>query len=392
MHPMLVFAARYGPTLAPWLLAHSGELGDAAARLTRPVMAAITDPTASIDRIGSALVAQQNGQTEVIGLLHRQADATREVAAAVDGVRDAQEAIAGSANLLTSLSMVGLGMSVLSHGVLSIQLVALTRRLDRLASDVRQIRTMLQAQHRGELTAGLTALQNGIDVLASDPPQATRFFDNAIGKLTGSSANYAEQLRGEAGSGNHDYLWLLSRHLTVSALSEAACQLQLGHPTLAVRSLETALVRLREHAQAVFARTIETDPIRFLIPAMAPHGVTLEAMAELYRQAGHAGAARADHPLSAAERFEALRGRLYAVRDPRFRTASVVRRLSSEWSEATAAIEEVNRVKGLALAIGTYHSPTRSYTELVNQILREVDVRRAADGGCFAVFPAAAGG
>lgn len=246
---------------------------------------------------------------------------------------------------------------------------------------------MVQAQHRGELTAGLTALQNGLSVTAGDPAQATRFFDHAIGRLTGSSANYAEQLRGEAGSGNHDYLWLLSRHLTISALGEAACQIQLGHPALAVQALEVALVPLRQHAQAVFARTVEADPTRFLILAMAPRGITLEAVAELYRQAGHAGAVGTDQRLSAADRFEALRGRLSAVRDPRFRAAAVVRRLSAEWAEASAAVEEVNRVKGLALAIGSYHSPARSYTDVVAELLREVDARRPADGSCFAFFP-----
>lgn len=387
MTPAVAFAVRYGPEIAPWLLAHSGELGDALGRLTRPVVAAITDPSASLDRVGAALVAQQNGQIEVIGLLHRQSDSLRDVAAAVEGVRAGQQALAGTLGLLTSLSIVGLGVSVLSHAALALQLAALTRRLKAVERTGKQVQGMIRAEHRGQLNAGLTLLKDGLAGLADNPARATRFLDEAGTELTRSASNYAAQVEAEAGSADHAYLWLLARHLTVAALGQAAAHLQASQPALAVRALETALGPLRGHARAVFARTVGADPARFLIPATAAHGITLEAVAELYRQAGHAGAVGAEERLSAADRFEALRGRLAAARDPRFGAAAVVRRLTAAWAEAAAAVEEVNRVKGLALAVGAYHSPSRSYADLAAEILRDMEARRPAADVCLAFFP-----
>ena len=102
MHPALAFAGTHGPQLASWLLAHAGELGDAFARLSRPVTAAVTDP-AALDRIGSALVAQRNGQTEVIGLLHQHTTKFDGIAAAIDGVGAGQQALDGSSQVLPGL-------------------------------------------------------------------------------------------------------------------------------------------------------------------------------------------------------------------------------------------------------------------------------------------------
>ncbi len=175
--------------------------------------------------------------------------------------------------------------------------------------------------------------------------------------------------------------------MTVSALGEAACQIQLGHPALAARALEAALVPLGRHCKAVFARTVGRDPARFLAPSMAAHGVTLEALAELYRQAGHAGAAEAGQRLSASERFESLRASGRVAFDPLFRADSRSRRLAAEWAEASAAVEEVNRVKGLALAIAAYGGPERSYADLAAEILREVAARSPEDGCRYAYFP-----
>ena len=392
MHPILAFAETLGPNIAPWLLAHSGELGDAFGRLAGPVVAAITDPAASVDRVGSALVAQQNGQAEVIGLLHRHTTTLDGIAAAVDGVGVSVDGVARSAGLLGSLSMVGLGVSVLAHAHLAFQFDRLTRRLQRLEAEVGQVREMMHADFRGALNAGLFKLKSGIDAGPNAPDRAGELFRNAIDNLTDSRARYTELLRGGVGAGNPQARWVLARHLTVAVLGEASGHIRLGEADAAVVSLEHGLGPVREHARAVFGRTVAARPGAFLMPALAEHGVTLEALAELYRQAGHAGV-RDENRTTPADLFESLRPGLGSGRagGPRFFKGRVVRRLRAEFAEASAAVEEVNRLKGLALAIGFCNRSGRDFGTLAEQIRCEIEARHPEDGACFAAFPPAEG-
>ena len=164
MPPALLFAATHGPDLAAWLFAHAADIGDGFARIARPVAAAVTDPAASVDRIGPALVSLRDGQTEVLGLLHQHTTTLDGITAAVDGVGAGQQALGRSVDLLGTLSMVGLGAAALSQVHLAFQFAALTRRLDRLAAEVRQVKTMMHAEYRAALNAGLIKLKNGLDL------------------------------------------------------------------------------------------------------------------------------------------------------------------------------------------------------------------------------------
>ena len=103
-----------------------------------------------------------------------------------------------------------------------------------------------------------------------------------------------------------------------------------------VDPIDRAVQLLRNYARLTFSQKIDGDPTRFLIPAMAKNGVTLESMAELYRQAGHVGAVAPDRQTSAAALFEQFRDRLYSVRDPWFRKRSAV-------GDATAVLVEYQK-------------------------------------------------
>ena len=140
---------------------------------------------------------------------------------------------------------------------------------------------------------------------------------------------------------------------------------------------------MRAHAIAAFDRTVGTgdSPARYLIPAMKEYGVTLESMAELYRQAGHSGVLENARRRSEAEFFEdLLRGTPAPVRDPRFFKTAAVQKLRCELAEATVAIEEVNRIQGLALALGHCATHGLDYLELERQILADLGERAPADG------------
>lgn len=387
MHPLLTFAGRYGPNIASWLLAHSSDLGDAGARVVRPVMAAFTDPSASVDRIGPALVSIQNGQTEVIGLLHQHTTQLDGIATAVDGVGRSVENVAQSVGVLTSLTMVGLGLSVLSQVHIACQFAALANRIKSIDNRVRAIQEMLEQRERAALDAGLIKLEKA--ETRTDPKWGHDFTAGALSDLTDSRANYALSLSNQLAkpaAGEPAHLWMLARHLTTALLGEALCHLRLGQADLAVSVLRSGLSVLTKHGAAVFGRTVGASPTRFLIPAMAEY-VTLERMAELYRQARHAGVLRDDRPNTAADVFESLRSGLASAADPLLFKSRKVQGLRVEFAEASAAVEEVNRVHGLALVIDRCARAGRDYAEVTAQVRSAVEARRPAEGDCFAAFP-----
>jgi hypothetical protein len=290
--------------------------------------------------------------------------------------------------------MVGLGAAALSQVYLAVPFRALTRRIKTIDARVRAVQEMLTQEHRARLAKGLGDLRTAGEVERADPAAGREFTFAARNDLAGSRAPYAEQLAGQLAAptpAGPAYLWMLARHLATAALGEAACHLRLGQPEQAAGVLQAAAGAVARQAAVVFGRTVGANPARYLIPANAGHGLTLEAMAELYRQAGHAGVVGDRPAATAAALFEGLRGRLWAAADPRFGKAAKVGRLRAEFAEAAAAVEEVNRLRGLALAVGAYHRPGRTYAELTAEILREVDARRPADGTYLAFFPDPAG-
>lgn len=404
MHPALLFTARYGPDIAEWLFANRDRIGSGFERFGAPVFDTLSGRSRDIERMGATLVSQQrNGQSEVIGLLHRQDGRLDDIGRAVDGVADAvrgvaegQAWLADSLGLLTSLSAVTLGFSVLTPAILVLQFRALSGRLDGLARAVKAIQVRLDTKYSSELDAGLTKLSIAGAGGHRDGATAREFLREACGRLIDSGAYYAGQLGAELSAGpraNRAFAWLLARHLAVAALGTAACHLRMGDSGLAAGALRRALPPLRQHAAAVFARTVGAgaSPMRYLMPAMKEHGATLESMAELYRQAEWAGALEPASRRSAVEFFEDLRGRMGAARDPWLGKASAVRRMRCELAEATAAVEEVNRIGGLVLTLDHCATQGRDYLELEREILADLRGRAPVEGSCYAYFPTIAG-
>ncbi len=91
--------------------------------------------------------------------------------------------------------------------------------------------------------------------------------------------------------------------------------------------------------------------------------------------------------MSADDLFEELRGRLGRAGDPRFGAARKVRQRLVEFAEARAAVEEVNRVRGMALLIEQCANAGQSYLDLSDRILASVAAANPEDGSCYAAFP-----
>ena len=367
-------------------------------RFRAQVLDTVSGRSQSIDRIGAALVAERDGQREVIALLHRQGSqidgigtAVEGIADTVDGIAVAQEAVSESIGVLTSLCAVNLGFSILTPAVLLMQYTALCRRLDRLLRDMKGIESRLDAMNVGDLNAGLTKLSAAGEVTNAESLKKD-FLLAASDTLTDSQAYYTAQLQAELAGGaaaNRQFAWLVARHLMVASLGVAACHLRHQQSALAVKAIKKALGPLRNHAAAVFRRTVGAgaSPIRYLMPGLKEHGVTLESLAELHRQAEHAGVLDGARKQSATEFFEDLRGYLASAQDPWFRRTSTVQKRRCEFAEATAAVEEVNRIQGLVLALCHCGERGLDYFTLEREILADVEARSVAPGSCYAYFP-----
>jgi hypothetical protein len=81
---------------------------------------------------------------------------------------------------------------------------------------------------------------------------------------------------------------------------------------------------------------------------MCGYGVTIELMARVYQQARAAGALDPGPEDSAAAWFEQHRAALFQARRPWVRSRRWFRHLGVQLLEGMAAVEEANRVAGLA--------------------------------------------
>ncbi len=115
---------------------------------------------------------------------------------------------------------------------------------------------------------------------------------NAANNLAQSVNTHAILLNRELRAGRVDPLVIreLFHHLAVGLLGEVGCYLALGNATRARDAIHGRVPLLEGYARSVFARTVGDDAVRFLCPGMARHGVSVEFLAELFRQASHAGA------------------------------------------------------------------------------------------------------
>ncbi len=384
MYHLLRFTVRYGPQIGGWVLTNRGPLAEIIERFSGAVAGSFTGGTQRLDRIGGALVAVEGNQREVIGLLHRHEDKLDGVGRAVEGLAAGQAGLAESLDLLTSLSAVTLGFSVLTPVLLLSQFRILHRRFDSLSREVKAIQERLDLRNSAELNAGLTFLAQS----AGDGADCETLLQQALMELTRADLYYSAFLESElakGGQSDRDLLWLLTRHLTMAVLGLAACHLRRKEPRRAEATLRKGMATMIEHAAAVFGRTVGSDPMRYLMPAMREHGATLEGMAELYRQAGHAGILASANG-STSDFFEGQRGRLANAADPVFYKGSTVARLRAELAEATAAVEEVNRVQGLWLTLRHCAKTGVDYSELERRILADLEASRPIPGECYAFF------
>ena len=197
---------------------------------------------------------------------------------------------------------------------------------------------------------------------------------------------YAELLTGTLSerTPRREVVRILFRHLAVALLGEVGCQVALRRPE-PDKVIRDHLAVAGRYARAVFAQTVGDDPARFLCPGLARHGVSVEFLAELFRQASHAGAVDRPPCVNSSDLIEAWRGRLHAASDP-FR-ASTLARMRASVADAVGAVEEVNRLRGFALLVGRFDEQGTSFAERLAIVRREIAARQPNAADRFAYIP-----
>jgi hypothetical protein len=376
--------------VASWLWTNRESLGTAWSRLSDAVSSSLAAPRAEIHRLGSAIVSVGDGQTRVLGLLHEQSTRLDAIDAAVSGLATGQTALGHSLDVLQNLSMLTLGISAASSLVLFRQFHALRAQLSRVERATHRIGTLIEAQQLGQLETGLNQLHEGMEDIQSGRIEQGRagISHTAANNLVLNVNQHAILLDRELKVSRVDRTVVRSlfRHLTVGLMGVAGCHLSLGHPIRAREAISTRMGLIERYAKEVFRQTVGDNPVRFLCPTMAGRGVTMEFLAELYRQAALAGAVGGSRGCSAADLIETWRVRLHESRNP-FRT-STLEAWHADLAEALAAMEEVNRVKGLALALGGLDAGQISFAEAMTMLRCEIGNRVPPEGIGFAFFPA----
>src|SRR5205814_1779316 len=120
----------------------------------------------------------------------------------------------------------------------------------------------------------------------------------------------------DQGRADRDEVRLLARHLAVAVGGVASCQAGLEQDRHAFGQSGQELALLRRAAGLIFGAAVALDPAACMHPALRQHGVTIEFMAQLYRQARDAGAVGAEAGCSPTEWFEEHREAIFRARRP----------------------------------------------------------------------------
>jgi hypothetical protein len=348
--------------LASWTWKHRAQLEGIAQDAGEFVESALSDEGAGVHRAGSTLRHRSaNGSSRALAFLGQTAHQLADIEKAISGGVDAGEQVlsAGSLQSLHTVSMVTLGLSAITPIILAAQFTYLRKRFNQLQKDIRHLEQLLEARYVSELESGLELLESG----ARQHNKGR--IEGALQKCNDAAVFFANRLRNAIGEQqDRRAVLLLSRHLAVAVCGTTRCFVALEEDAEARKTLGTRRPALRAAARAVFQQTVAKDPERFLVPELSGD-VTLASFVALFQQAKHAGALVKDDPLqqavanqpSASQVFETMRSRLFKSKWGLFKPKP--KALKDELRDATACVEETNRVLSLAEFLDESDRPAR---------------------------------
>jgi hypothetical protein len=305
-----------------------------------------------VQRTGSTLRRRAaDGSSQTLAFLGQTAHQLADIEKAISGGVDAGQQVLSAASLqsLQSVSMVTLGLSAITPLILAAQFAYLRKRFNELQKDIRHLEQLLEDRYVSELESGLELLESGAR------QQNKSRIEGALQKCNDAAVFFANRVQNAIGEQqDRRGILLLSRHLAVAVCGTTRCFVALEEDAEARKTLGARRSALRAAAKAVFQQTVAKDPERFLVPELSGD-VSLASLVALFQQANDAGALDKGDPLqeavasqpSASQFFETMRGRLFKIKwGGLFKPKP--KALKDELRDATACVEETNRVLSLA--------------------------------------------
>lgn len=394
MAPLIVakLALQAGP-LVQWFWNNREQFAPALQRVGDFATTAVSDPNGTVCRVGNAIVfGQPDGGSKVIAFIeqttpkldHIESTVARTEAGrtamllSLESLQLGQNALSSSFASLQLLSMVPLGFTAILPLVLRAQFAALNKRLEVLLQGIKGLTKKFDADKTSLLQTGLDLLQLGTDSQKQQKTVDARQHYNAGLFPCIQSVNYFHTLLSDQlceKAPHRGEVRLLTRHLSVAVLGVAACHIGLEEDGQAVAIIKAKVPILQQAAKWMFSETAGRDPARFLSLPVGGREVSLAFMADLYQQAKHAGVVEAQRDYTPAEWFEEHRASImpFIGRLPSFYKTDYIAGLQRELLLAVAAVEEVNRVRGIELLVGEAGAAGMCSREVMNQVRMVVD-------------------
>ncbi len=301
-----------------------------------------------INRLGDLLVWDGEGGRKIIAGLDGVGENVNRINSAVAGIETAQLATNGILNTLQTVSFATLGVTALSAGYMFFRLKALDARVSTLNQKIADVENQVAAEQRARL---LSAIQF---IRGFESKSDNHHLEEALGFARMAANTYAQLAQGEArGQRRLPVLNYHGRCYLLSLMTEVRALLLMDDSPQASERICEEQPTLVEVARATFEKTIGQSPEDLLDPGLRVDGITLELLAETYRQAYQAGAIGDPEIRDAAEMFEHLRDGIYRSRSRRFSLFASSSRdgILARFRYLIACVEDVNRVKALQLLI-----------------------------------------
>ncbi len=354
------------------------KLGDAASL----AQAALTNPNGILRRVGNTLVfGQPDGGQKVLAFIEQTSPRLENIERAVNGLQAGQTALSSSLGSLQNLSMITLGFTALSHGVLHSQFRALNRRLDVLGSRIADLHKKFDAAILADLNAGLELLHFGQDfVEVGDHTNAHDRLTAALPLCIRTKEYFSSRLGDtpSQGTATVDEVRLLARHLSVAVAGVAGCHIGLGQDKHAFARSGAQLDLMRQAGRWVFDQTVGREPGQYLLPEMREYGVTIEFMAHLFQQARDAWEVEPSQDASVSAWFEAHREAIFQTRRP-WRPAAACEALNGQLRAAVAAVEEINRIVGLSRLVDQLRASGQSVLTAMEECRKQRSAQDPSD-------------